>query len=1045
MYYSAIGLLAILTLLIVNWDVFFDSGINEKPAWKVYRKFLFAVLAYYVTDVLWGLIESRKLSDALFVDTTVYFVAMAASLTLWVEFIVTYLEEKGPFGRALRYLGRGLAGVVFGISILNVFIPVLFTVDEECVYKALPSRYVLLVCQIVFLIVISVYALTVMFSSGIRAAKSFRFRMLAAFGLIMAACLFIQLWFPYLPLYSIAFMLGTCLLHSFVVREEKEDYRQELEEAGKIAELKERFRSLLDNMPGMTFTKDAETGRYLACNQAMAEYAQKDSPDAVVGLTDDQIFDPETAAHFNEADKIALSLSRPYVFYEEVLDAGGKKHQLQTTKIKYTDTSGRLCVLGMCQDKTDLVSVQREHALTKEAYENAVDTGLLFNHIAQTLAKDYTEMFYINTDTEEFTEYRGGEDGTALSVVRSGWHFFSDCKAELSENVYHEDKEAFLQAINRKNLMKALGRKDTCSFTFRRMVQNCPVYFSMKISRMKNDDRFIIVGFSEIDAEMRDTIARRDALNDALSSAEAANKAKTAILSGMSHEIRTPINAIIGLDNLALKKAAPDAKTREYLEKIGESAQHLLSVMNDILYMSRIDSGKEVLNNAEFSLSALVEQVEASVVYKCSEKGIEYESDVIGHAEGTYYGDDMKLKEVLLNILLNSVKYTDAPGSVTLTVEKTAEHNSYSTLRFRIKDTGIGISEEDLPNIFEAFPNVNEGNKATGGSVGLGLAITKHLVDMMNGTITVESEKGAGTEFTVTVTLLRADGKPTEEIGEIDPHALFVLVVDDNPIEAEHAKMVLEEAEIRSDFCTSGQEALEKMEAQHAIQQPYSIVLMDWDMTGMSGRETAAEIIKRYKNESTVVAMTAFNWGDICDEAQKAGVDSYLAKPLSSVNIIANIEQIARRNNMAIFKEKRKARMSGRRILLAEDVELNAEILMDMLDMENIKVDHAENGKVAVELFENSTEGIYSAILMDVRMPQMDGLEAAKIIRSMDREDAKRIPIISLTANAFDEDIRLSLQAGMNAHLSKPVDADVLIRTLGEMVYEAEHNWIYRR
>jgi len=245
---------------------------------------------------------------------------------------------------------------------------------------------------------------------------------------------------------------------------------------------------------------------------------------------------------------------------------------------------------------------------------------------------------------------------------------------------------------------------------------------------------------------------------------------------------------------------------------------------------------------------------------------------------------------------------------------------------------------------------------------------------------------------------------------------------------------------IRADSCTGGQEALRRMELQHAKHKPYNLVLMDWNMPGMNGRETSYELLKLYKDETTVVAMTAYSWDDIREEARSVGVENFIGKPLFTSNIIEEMERIARKSNMAIFKEKKKARLTGRRILLAEDVELNAEILMDLLEMENIKADHAENGKAAVEMFKQSTSGIYSAILMDVRMPLMDGLEATKAIRAMDREDAKRIPIIALTANAFDEDVQLSLQVGMNAHISKPVEIEVLVRILGELIYESEQS-----
>ncbi len=880
MYYSAFGLLATLTLLIVNWDILRKFSISyDKPAWNVYRRFLFAIIAYYVTDILWGFLESKKLATALFVDTTIYFVAMSVGISFWAEYTVAYLDEKNGFGSFLVYTGRIIAVMITGLAFVNIFTPVLFTVDRSCVYKALPSRYVMLVLQIMMLIIISVYALSIMIRLGSTVGSHTRYKILAAFGMIMAITLFVQLWFPYLPIYSIAYMLGTCMLHSFVANDEKEEHRRAEKEAKKISELKDRFVSILDNMPGMTFTKDAKTGVYLACNQAFAEYAHKESPEDVVGLTDAQIFDAETAAHFVANDRTTLELSKPYIYFEDVPDAAGDQRQLQTTKLKYTDTAGRLCILGMCQDVTDMVRIQYEHAMTKEAYEKAVSSGLIYTQIAQTLAKDYIDMYYVNTDSEEYVEYcKGGENGT-LSEVDRGWHFFSDCRAKLAENVFIDDREAFLQALNRKTLMKALNRKDTFAMTFRRVDVNGPVYVNLKISRME-DEKYIIMGITNVDAEMRETMAKNKALADALSIAENANKEKTKFLSGMSHELRAPMNAIIGLDTLALRNDKLDSNTRDYLEKIGESANSLLGLINDILAINQKDG------------------------------------------------------------------------------------------------SGKGQSG--------AIPAYEQG-------------------------------------------------------GRFNKDNMYVLVVDDDPIEAEYAKTVLDEVGIRADACTSGQEGLHKLEVQHAKQTPYNIVLMDWNMPGMDGSEASAEVLKLYRKECVVVALTAYNWEDIEEEAINVGVYNYLQKPLFISNIIEKLERIARGSKIAVFNNRKRANLIGRRILLAEDVELNAEILEDSLALEDIKVDHAENGVFVLQMFENSTEGDYAAILMDIHMPVMDGLEAAKAIRALDRADAKKIPIIALTGNAFDEDINRSVEAGMNAHLIKPVDSEQLVRILEELVYEAEN------
>ena len=1040
MYYSAIGILAVLVLFIVNRDILLHRRETlEKSAWKVYRRFLFAVLVYYITDILWGILEDRKLATPLFVDTTVYYVAMAAGVSFWAEFTVAYVDEKTAFGKFLVRGGQLLAGLITALSIVNIFTPILFTVDSACVYEALPARYVMLGCQILLLILISSHASSSMFRLKATSVDlRQRYRTLALFGLIMDAFLFIQLWFPYLPLYTIAYMLGTTLLHTFVVGDEMEEYRRGLEEAEKIAELKDTIISLLDNMPGMAFTKDAGTGVYLACNQSFAEYAHKETPAGVVGLTDAQIFDAETAAHFVSDDKIALTMSKPFIFYEDVPDAVGNQRQFQTTKLKYTDTTGRLCVLGMCEDVTDVVRIQHENAMTKEAYENAVSSGLMYTRIAQTLARDYTDMFYVNCDTEEFIEYRRSQEGSGLSEIQRGWHFFSDCVGELAEHVFPDDRNAFRQAMVRKTLMKALSHKSTFFMTYRQLNDPAPIYVSMKVSRMENDEHFIIVGITNVDAEMRDAMAKSEVLAEALAAAEQANTAKSSFLSNMSHEIRTPMNAIIGLDTLALKKGNMDAETREYLEKIGGSARHLLQLINNILDMSRIESGHIALRTESFSLSALLEQIAAQVRPQCAEKGLSFDCRILNQTAASYIGDEGKLKEALLNLLSNAVKFTDAPGSVTLTVEQTAAFEDQSTLRFRVRDTGIGMNQAFIPRIFEAFSQEDSSYKTRYGGTGLGMAITKRIVEIMNGSIDVMSEKGVGTEVTVTVTLKNSalEGSASEKT--IDLQSLYVLVVDDEPIEAEHAKAILEEAGIRTDVCTSGQEALRMMEEQHSKLRPYNLVLMDWNMPGMNGLEASAEIMKQYHNESAIVVLTAYNWDDIQQDARRVGVENFLAKPLMASNVLEQIRRIAQRSNLSILMEKKRATLAGRRILLAENLMSNAEIMTDILELENIQVDHAVNGKIAVELFSASEPGAYAAILMDVRMPEMDGLEATATIRALPREDAKRIPIIALTANAFDEDVQRSLQAGMNAHLTKPIESDRLLMTLGELIYEAE-------
>jgi diguanylate cyclase (GGDEF)-like protein len=285
------------------------------------------------------------------------------------------------------------------------------------------------------------------------------------------------------------------------------EQKQLLKEAEKIAELKQTIASLLDHMPGMNFTKDAKTGVYLACNLDFARYAHKESPEGVIGLTAGEIFDAKTAAKFDEEDRIALSMETPYIFVEDVPDANGNPHQLQTTKLKYTDAAGRQCVLGICQDMTDMVRIRREIATSRDAYEKARRTGIIYTHIAQTLARSYTDLYYVNLQTEEYIEYRTNDEHNALTEARRGWHFFEECQIEVNEYVYPDDRAKFARAMERKTLLAALEHNNTFMMQYRLVSEQGPTYVTMKVSRMDDDERFIIIGIADVDEEVKQRLA----------------------------------------------------------------------------------------------------------------------------------------------------------------------------------------------------------------------------------------------------------------------------------------------------------------------------------------------------------------------------------------------------------------------------------------------------------------------------------------------------------------------------------------------------------
>ena len=836
--------------------------------------------------------------------------------------------------------------------------------------------------------------------------------------------------------------------------EEKKLLMEEVQSAAKLADLMASVASLLPNMPAMSFSKDAKTGEYLACNQTFAEYAHKASPEEVVGLTDFDIFDPETAKHFVEDDKKAIEMDEPYVFFEDVPDAKGTQiRNLQTTKLKFIESSGRVCTLGMCVDVTEIARMKSSEAKQQEMEKRLELQEQLLEQQRQraqqdsmivALSSDYRSVYYVDLDQDEAVCYQDDRRVKNKHSVGDRFEYLKSFTDFANTYVAESFREGFLQFIKPDNIRRELLKQPVISYRFLELCDGQETYSMLRMAGVRHiEDRpvhlvhAIGVGFTDIDEEMRKSMAQQQTLVDALSAAEEANKAKTAFLSNMSHEIRTPMNAIIGLDSLALRNESLPRETREYLEKIGDSARHLLGLINDILDMSRIESGRFILRKEEFSFRNMLEQINNMVMSQCEEKGLKYGCSVLGGVNDYYIGDDMKLKQVLINILSNAIKFTDAPGTVSFTVERTAVYEDQSTLKFVIKDTGIGMEPSFIPKVFDSFSQENSSRNNKYGSTGLGMAITKNIVEFMNGTISVESQKGVGSEFTVIVTLKNSE-HTADLTSYIKPKDMRVLVVDDEEVAAEHARIVLDDAGIKADTCLSGEECLHMLELAHTKHEPYNLVLLDWKMPEMDGLDVARQIRAKYDKTTTVIILTSFNWDEIIDEALHIGVDSFLAKPLFASNVIDEFERIARKNNMGLFKERRRADLKGRHILLAEDIIINAEIMKEILGIKEVKLDHAENGKVALDMFMASKPYYYDAILMDVRMPEMDGLEATAAIRALDRKDAQTIPIIAMTANAFDEDVQRSLQVGMNAHLSKPVESEHLYLTLEELIWEAD-------
>ena len=552
----------------------------------------------------------------------------------------------------------------------------------------------------------------------------------------------------------------------------------------------------------------------------------------------------------------------------------------------------------------------------------------------------------------------------------------------------------------------------------------------------KTGDIMVMVVSKEITEQVQEQKAQRQALQDALMQAQHANNAKTTFLSNMSHDIRTPMNAIIGFTTIAVSHIDNKEQVKDCLQKVLSSSNHLLSLINDILDMSRIESGKVQIKEQECNISELMHNLVNIIQPQVKAKQLELFIDTFEVVNEDVIADALKMNQVFINLLSNAVKYTPAGGTITFRImQKTTFRHGYGDYIFTIKDTGIGMSEEFVKHIFEPFERETTVTRSGIQGTGLGMAITKNIVEMMNGKITVKSEMGKGSTFTVEFSLKLQDvEKNAEQIKELE--GLRAMVVDDDFNICESVSKMLQQLGIRAEWTTSGKEAAYRAKTALEEGNSYHTYIIDWQMPEMSGLETTRKIRSLIGNDVPIIILTAYDWSDIEEDAKAAGVTGFCAKPLfmsdlKSALLAAN-NPTGRNEQAAAWTL---ADFGGKRVLLVEDIELNREIAEMILTEAGFVVESAPDGTDAVAMMEKAEENYYDVVLMDIQMPVMNGYEATRTIRNMPRNDVKDLPIIAMTANALEEDKEAALKNGMNAHIAKPLDMDVFISVLKQFVH----------
>lgn len=696
----------------------------------------------------------------------------------------------------------------------------------------------------------------------------------------------------------------------------------------------------------------------------------------------------------------------------------------------------------LCQVK--VVLVESDNGVPKGAAVGFSynEEEVAMNYIDEKLRAEYEALYLIDLENDKYMRLQLASN---LNFERNQHGVFTKILPQYALVVLPEYREIWEKFVDLDFFRAYLADTDRRELVYQ--VSGAKIEWRraiIQVVQRKNGVAALFIWtFQRIDKEraeklsLMETIQKQhEALEQALEMAQSANRAKTIFLNNMSHDIRTPMNAIIGYTGLAAAHIDSRELVTEYLKKIGQSSEHLLSLINDILDMSRIESGKVSLNEEEENLSEIVHTIRNITQSGIAAKNIDFFVDAFDVKDEFVVCDKLRINQVLLNVLSNAIKYTPARGMVSFKVSELAvKPDGYATYRFSVKDNGIGMSEEFLKTIFDPFTREKTSTVSGIQGTGLGMAISKNIVDMMGGKITITSKENVGTEVVIEFDLkLAGTQKDNTSAVLAKLKGLRGLVVDDDLDACLSVSRMLKDISMRSEWCSSGKEAVFRAQAAFNEGDNFSVYIIDWLMPDMNGIETARRIRKVVGDFTPIIILTAYDWAEIEQEAYEAGVTAFVNKPLFMSDLKKTLVQCCDPESAKSAPVEEKADYSGRKILLVEDNEMNREIACEILEEYGFAMDTATDGTYAVEKMEKAKPGQYDLVLMDIQMPLMDGYEATRRIRALSDPAIAGIPIIAMTANAFEEDRRLALAAGMNEHIAKPIDVPKLIATLSKIL-----------
>ena len=655
------------------------------------------------------------------------------------------------------------------------------------------------------------------------------------------------------------------------------------------------------------------------------------------------------------------------------------------------------------------------------------------------LAREYSSVWLIDHKTLIGTLIQSDQDSEAMKVGfihnDASYNYQDKIRAYADLYVCDEFKEEFIKKTDANNIFKEIELNTTYRVVYKRLYGGKEEYYQLDFTKVDAVSKDFIMAFKNVNAEYLEEKEKNEALQLALTAAEYANEAKTKFLNSISHDIRTPMNAIIGFTALARRDIENQEKVKEYLKKITTSSDHLLSLINDVLDMSRIESGKMKIEENEVHLPDVFNDIRTIMQPDIKAHGIDLFFDTLDVKNEDVICDRLRLNQVMINLLNNAIKFSKPGGIISVRlIQKPNAPKGYADYEIHVKDNGIGMSKDFQEHVFEAFAREETSTVSRIQGSGLGMAITKNIVNLMDGTIKVNSKQNVGTEFILNFRF-RLTNNPVvyEKIDQLQN--VRALIVDDDMNCCCSLSDMLSDIGLRSDWSTSGKEAIVRTEFAMNRNDPYGVYIIDWSMPDMNGIETVRRIRKIIGEDTPIIIMTAYDYSDIEEEARLAGVNDFCSKPIFMSELREVLAKPFETHTDKKNKENDYSMLKGKKILLAEDNKLNQEVAKELLTDAGLVIDVVEDGDLAVAKMRYAKENQYDLILMDIQMPRMDGFTAAKEIRTLSNSNIANIPIIALTADAFSETKKAVIEAGMNGHVAKPLNVKEVLKTIKEVLY----------